>query len=382
MKTKFRHQILLLLSIFSLFACSEEHNLKISGSIEGAEGKTIYLDELLVSGTQLIDSVKVKKDGTFEFQHDASHPTFFLVRLTSRNFITLVGDSADAIVLNGTYDNFAKDYSVTGSEASVLVQELNLRMRSTRDQLDSLIQEAQSSGNNQTRLTELESKFKTVMDEQTAYSTKFVKDHPFSMASVMALYQKFDANTFVVQDLQTMKVAASALNAVFPKSGHVKALHSNTIRLMKKQKEIEVSKMLQKYAINSPDIKLPNVDGKEVALSSFRGKHVLLQFWSAKDRGSRILNPVLVHNYKKYKRKGFEIYQVSVDTDEATWKRIIKEDKLTWTNVGDMKGSNSALYSYNVRQVPFNYLLDPEGNILARNLKGPALEQALKEVLK
>ena len=85
--------------------------------------------------------------------------------------------------------------------------------------------------------------------------------------------------------------------------------------------------------------------------------------------------------YAKYKSRGFEIYMVSIDEDKAAWTAAIAEDRLTWINVGDMKGSISALMNYNIHSVPANYLLDKEGKIIAKNLKGPELNSVLAKIL-
>jgi peroxiredoxin len=139
--------------------------------------------------------------------------------------------------------------------------------------------------------------------------------------------------------------------------------------------------MIQEQGENSPEIVLPNPEGQEIALSSLRGKVVLLQFWSALDRNSRILNEALVEAYRKYKNKGFEIYQVSVDDNRVEWVDAIDQDRLTWINVGDMEGSNQAVRAYNIQTIPYNYLLNEEGEIIAQNLKGPALDRALAQLL-
>lgn len=154
------------------------------------------------------------------------------------------------------------------------------------------------------------------------------------------------------------------------------------MQFLKNERAANVKKFIEEEGENSPDILLPNQDGEEIALSSLRGKFVLVQFWAAEDKGSRIINPVLVEAYKKYKRKGFEIYQVSVDNNRIEWVDAIDTDKLTWINVGDMNGSIHATNVYNVQQIPYNYLLDKEGNILAKNLIGPALDKTLARILK
>ena len=149
-----------------------------------------------------------------------------------------------------------------------------------------------------------------------------------------------------------MKTAASALYAVYQKNDHVKALYNNTLNIIKEQNNAKLNNLLSQSAVNSPNIKLPDTSGIERDLWSLHGKCVLLHFWSAKDRTCRIQNQVLVELYAKYKHKGFEIYMVSVDNDQAAWKAAIAEDQLTCINVGDMKGSIPALINYNIHAVP------------------------------
>ncbi len=201
------------------------------------------------------------------------------------------------------------------------------------------------------------------------------------MASVLALYQKFDQQNYVINDLQTMRVAASALNSIYPESEHVKALYQNTVQLLKDDQSARLQQLIQEQGENSPEIVLPTPEGEEVALSSLRGKVVLLHFWSAVDRNSRILNEALVEAYNKYKNKGFEIYQVSVDDNRIEWVDAIDKDGLSWINVGDMEGSNQAVRNYNVQSVPYNYLLNEEGEVIAKDLKGQALGRALSRLL-
>lgn len=377
--------VLLLVLTIIVVACNDKSQYTIKGKISNAEDKYLYLDELKVSSTETIDSVKIGNDGSFKFNGNVTYPTFFLLRLNPQNFITLLVDSAEQVKISGDAANFSREYAVSGSEGSSFVQQLNQHLSRTKHQLDSL-RSLQIAFRNDPHIAEKKTtwdkEIAEVRQQQIDYSQKFVSEHPFSMANVLALYQKFNDETYVIQDLQSLKLAASALHSFYPESEHVKALYGNTLKLMQDERVEKMKRMIQEQGSNSPDIVLPNSDGKEVALSSFRGKYVLLQFWSAMDRGSRIVNPVLVELYAKYKRKGFEIYQVSVDENRYEWLDAIDADKLSWTNVGDMKGSVKAVNSYNVTGLPFNYLLDKEGAIIAKNLKGPQLDKVLKEVLK
>jgi peroxiredoxin len=262
--------------------------------------------------------------------------------------------------------------------------ELNNKLNTTKQKLDSISSLPQLFKGNpylEVRKKEWDAAYDRIVQEQIRYSTDFVTKHPFSMASVLALYQKFDDQNYVVRDLQSLKTAASALNSFYPKSEHVKALYANTLQLIARERTGNLQKLIQEKGQNSPDILLPDPNGNKIALTSFRGKYVLLHFWSAVDQNSRIINPVLAEIYAKYKHKGFEIYQVNVDKDRAQWLKAIKEDKMTWTNVGDMEGSIQAVMRYNIQSVPYNYLLNKEGEILAKDLLGPAIDQALSAVL-
>lgn len=368
-----------------LFACNKPNGFVISGKITNAGEKYIYLDELKVASSVPVDSVKIKKDGTFQFKGKISCPNFYLLRLNLNNFVTLLVDTTEKISVSGDAANFSRDYIIKGSPGSLLVQELNNHLTKTKHMMDSIrtmmivFRTKENFGLEKIRL---EQELADIKKKQIDYSTGFVQKHPFSMSSVLALYQKFDDINYVVQDLQSLKVAASALNTMFPKSEHVKALYANTKNLMNLEKNNQLKQFIAANGVNSPDIKLPNYNGREISLSSLSGKIVLIQFWSAQDRTSRIQNQALVELYNKYKSRNFDIYQVSIDTDRNAWLSAIEQDGLTWTNVGDLKGSVIALNSYNVQQIPSNYILDKDGRIVARDLLGPDLDQVVGKLTK
>jgi peroxiredoxin len=380
-----RKSLVFIIAVIAI-ACNDASLYTIHGRISNAEGRYIYLDELKLRSTVNIDSVKLNEDGKFSFKGKVSYPTFFLLRLSGnmKNFVTLLVDSAEQVEVSGDAANFSRDYLVKGSEGSALVQELNKRLSETKHKLDS-IRSLQLSFRNEVgyeqRRPQWKNEYEQVRQAQINYSKKFVESHPFSMANVLALYQKFDDDTYVVQDLQSLKVAASALNSFFPESEHVKALYANTVKLMQDERSARLSRFIQQEGENSPNITLPDPDGKMISLSSLRGKYVLLHFWSSADRGSRIMNPVLVELYQKYHAKGFEIYQVSVDTNRYDWINAIDQDGLNWANVGDMEGSRIAITTYNVTELPFNYLLNREGVIVGKNMAGSALDKLLGQAL-
>lgn len=132
---------------------------------------------------------------------------------------------------------------------------------------------------------------------------------------------------------------------------------------------------------SAPEIALPNPEGKIVKLSSMRGKYVLVDFWAKWCGPCRQENPNVVRAYQKYKDKGFTVFGVSLDRNRADWLQAIEQDNLTWTHVSDLKyWQSEAARTYNITGIPFSVLLDPSGVIIAKNLRGAALDRKLAEI--
>lgn len=367
------------------FACKKPNGFVINGKITNAEGKYLYLEELKVSSSVPVDSMELEKDGSFKFEGKIGYPNFYLLSLNKNNFVTLLVDTTEKISVYGDAANFSRDYIVQGSSGSLLVQELNNMLTKTKHKIDSIrnhVNAFRMRGDYSDQRIKWDQEMDDIKQSQIRYSTNFIQKHPFSLSCVLALYQKFDDSNYIVQDLQSLKVAASALNSFFPKSEHVKALYANTQRLMAQEKNSKMQQFIAQNGVNSPEIKLPNTNGRDVSITSLTNKVVLIQFWSALNRDSRIQNEALVELYSKYKSRGLEIYQVSVDTDRTAWLNAIEQDGLNWINVGDMKGSVLAANLYNIQTIPSNYILDKERRIVAKNLQGPSLDRAIGELIK
>ena len=133
----------------------------------------------------------------------------------------------------------------------------------------------------------------------------------------------------------------------------------------------------------APEIALLTPENKQVSLSGFRGKYVLLDFWASFCPPCRAENPNLVSAYKKFKDKGFEIYAVSLDDDKSEWLKAIKDDHISWTQVCDLKRWESpTARMYGIEEIPANFLLDPYGKIIARDLRGTKLDETLSSIIK
>jgi len=370
-----RIKLILFAIVIFMVGCKKENHFTISGKIT----------ELQVSTRIPISKVAIDNDGEFKFIGKTSIPTFYLLKLTDSNFITLLVDSVDHVTIQADAANFGKEYVIEGSLGSVQVKELTETLNRTQHQLDSLrslFTLSQANPDIEELKVQWNTQFQNLIEEQNKYSVGFVLSNPFSMASVYALYQKYKDQTYVIRDLQTMRTAASALNAIYPNSAMVRALYENTVQILREQKTSDMRKFVEENGVNSPDIVLPDINNKKIALSSLKGKVILIQFWAAEDEGSRLLNPLLVDAYEKYKSRGFEIYQVNIGTNRSEWIDAIDKDKLKWINVGDLEGCKDARVSYNIQSIPSNYLLDRDGKIAAKNLTGPNLDKALANLLK
>ncbi|MDE6858101.1 MAG: TlpA family protein disulfide reductase, partial [Alistipes sp.] len=269
-------------------------------------------------------------------------------------------------------------YTVEGSEESSLLRDFYRGYIEGLRNLDKIAQslpdEADARREVLKRYTE---EYYRIKREQL----RFIVENKDRMAAVYALYQRVpgDQNLFNGDgDIIYYRTVADAVEERYPTSPYIPALRSEVARI-----EARINLAQQITESKYPDIELPDMYGRKVRLSSLDGKVVLIDFWSAELGNSNALNAELKEIYERYAERGFEIYQVSVDTSKQTWISTVQEQALPWISVCDFKGEASPVVGiYNVRKLPSNFLLDSEGSIAGKDLYGSQLEKKLQELFK
>jgi thiol-disulfide isomerase/thioredoxin len=230
----------------------------------------------------------------------------------------------------------------------------------------------------------LEEEYKNLIAKQRKYNIEFIIKNLSSMASIKALYQRINSETYVLyepRDLQYLKIVTDTLTRRYPDSKHVQALAHDFEKEMNQMYLRKIEQMTKDLPQTKLDPNLIDVSGKRIALSSLKGKYVLLAFWSVSSKDCIEENLQLKEYHKKYNKRGFEIYQINLDTDMAAWKQAVNFDELPWISTREddpLDPKNAVLF--NVKSVPSNYLFDKGGNIIATDLHGRALKVKLEQI--
>jgi len=375
----------LILIVLILTGCNAQKRFELQGTMENGQGMTLYLDELEASKLTAIDSLVMSNDGSFQFIHELTNPTFFLLRGSQDNFVTLLIQPGEKVRVDANMDNLAESYTIKGSPDSKLIQEYNQYLQQNIEHLRELNQiyyDSLQSPNIQSIIADLDERSNRILEDQKEYTIEYITTNNHSLVSLLALYQQITPRNYVLdpmEDIGYFEMVDSILYALYPESGPVQALHAQVIELNQRIEASREMELLFGMGAVPPEIALPNPEGDTITLSSTRGNIVLLDFWAAWCNPCRVENPNLVKHYNKYHAKGFEIFQVSLDRDRENWLGAVESDGLEqWIHVSDLNSIVANLY--NVQQIPTSFLLDREGKIIARDLRGEDLREKLSEI--
>lgn len=358
-----------LASILFISCSNKPQGVEIKGKLTNSSGEKMYFDELSVSSVTTKDSVTLASDGTFKFNVKVPQSGFYRLRMSNNNFALLLLDTTEKITIGGDAKNFAGTYSIQGSANSEKIAQVNHVLQRNYylgDSLKKVYAAYQGTPKQDSVGRALDMLYNQVKQNETFFLRKFITDNSSSIVS-LSVIDRLSSET----DIDYYVKLDKALFSKYPNSDYVKSFH------------MRVSEM-NKLGIGSaaPEISLNTPDGKMVSLSSYKGKVVLVDFWASWCRPCRAENPNVVKAYAKFHDKGFDVLGVSLDKDKGAWQKAIGDDHLTWTHISDLGMWNSSVVkSYNITGIPFSVLLDKEGKIVAKGLRGEELESAISKLL-
>ncbi len=380
---------LLVSALIIISGCGKNKNFKVTGTLKNSSKEYIYLKELTTSDIIPIDSALVNSDGSFKLRGKSNKLAFYSLSFSKNNAITLIINPGDAIIITADAKDLSHTYSVDGSADSKLAEKLNYQLNNTIKSIDSLGKIYHDSLGSKQILSikrNLDSTYNKIEFRHRVYTKNFIRTNPSSLASLMALYQQLAPRHSVLtpsEDYEYFKLVDSIMMKAHPEADAVQSLHTLMNDLSDQHNSQVEAEKHTAIGVKAPEIALGGINGKLITLSSTQGKYVLLDFWASWCNPCRVENPAMVQTYWKYKYAGFEIFQISLDKNKESWINAIQNDHLPWIHVSDLKMWESPVVTlYGIQGIPANFLLDPKGTIIAKNLRGTELGSKLKEIFK
>lgn len=356
----------------TITSCSKKDGYTINGTISGLDKGTVYLEYADEKGDKkIIDSAEVK-EGAFTFTGKTTEPLFHTLKVKGQEYgayflldneeikVEAKKDSVfKAKVTGATQNDFYKSYYDNEFKK---IQNIAGPIYKLSDSL---------TQNGKVKLTPeqqtmMDKKWKDLGTFADDLTDKFIRKNKDKLAAALVV----DDRIVSYGTPEKVKEYYAILAPEVQKSFYGKKLKAG----------IDIADKTA-VGVTAPEFSQTDVNGKIVKLSDYKGKYVLVDFWASWCGPCRKENPNVVLAYKTYHDKGFDVLGVSLDDKKKLWEKAIEKDGLTWTHVSDLKGwQNEAATLYGVKMVPTNYLIGPDGKIVAKNLREAELQSKLKEI--
>lgn len=374
--------VALVLSVFLITSCHNSDRFKVSGVVKSAEGYTLYIEHTGLVNTEILDSVKIKSDGSFAFKAPRpEYPDFYRLRLDGQTIIFAI-DSCESIEIQSSANKFATDYTTSGSEANTDIEKLRKSVLN--------IQTKAGKITINTPADERNAQFAVIEKDINAHkelAKKIILKNPRSTAAYFAIYQKVN-NTFlfspyIKEDKPFYAAVATSYNVFMPEYERTKNLYNLVVDAINSERKKSVQNAWKNVMADAPgyiDITMNDSKGNPHTLSDLEGKVILLDFSAYEMEQSVEYTFALRELYNKYHSKGFEIYQVSLDRSKILWSN--STENIPWISVRDEDGANAlSVKNYNVTSVPTTFLINRKGDITGKNIDFKSLDKEISKNL-
>ncbi|UKT65283.1 peroxiredoxin family protein [Pedobacter mucosus] len=369
---KLKQLSLIALIAIGFAACKPKDSFTIDGTFNnrGTE-KKVFLFGMQSSKMVAIDSTNISEKGEFKFIRKTPSVDFFRVTVGNHEFM-LIAKNGDEIKLEADLADKSMAYKITGANEVEKLSELNAIRSDFAKQVEKLQAdfEAKVATQPQNRaqvLEEMKPQYQSYINQLNQQIIKFAKDNKGTLASFYAMNtlspQEFEAELVKFADEVKNDIKGNATVDAF-------------VEQMSALKAVQVGQIAPEFTMNT-------ADGKAISLANYKGKYVLVDFWASWCQPCRQENPNVVKVYNKYKDRNFDILGISLDTDKAAWLNAVKADGLLWSHVSELKDFNGeTVKKYQVQAIPASFLIDPNGKIAAKNLRGDELDAFLAKTLR
>ncbi len=368
-----RKLLLGLIALSLIVACSSKEKesartgFRVKGKIINNRGnQSLNLQELTNTGLITIDTSMVQNDGTFELTGTLKEKTFCVLRLNAGDLVMVIDTNSD-LELEFPIDSI-QNYVVKNSKENEELKTMFGINNSFMKSVQALEAKYAQYGESVPPL-KIQERIRYEYDSLRIANLLNIKNYAGSLTHSIVPY--FATNFLTPEvDFQFFDQVDQQLYKEFAQSKYASQLH---------QKVEELRRTADGNM--APDMNLNDPFGKKITLSSLKGKVVLVDFWASWCKPCRDENPNVVRLYNKYKAKGFDVFGVSLDDNRESWMAAINKDQLLWNHGSDLlKWNSSVVKLYNIESIPFTVLVDKDGKIIAKRLRGQSLENKLKEI--